>query len=54
MVKDLEKMPIVIGALDECAKSEKRKELLVLIIEIYAWSLSKMHLVGGFYADKEV
>jgi len=45
MMKDFKDILIVIYALDECAKNGERGELLTLIKEIHAWSLSKMHLL---------
>jgi ankyrin repeat domain-containing protein 50 len=45
IMKDFEDVFIVIDALDECAKSGERGELLTLIEEIHAWSLSKIHLL---------
>jgi hypothetical protein len=45
VVKDLEDVFIVIDALDEYAKIGERGELLTLIEEIHAWSLSKVHLL---------
>jgi ankyrin repeat domain-containing protein 50 len=45
VVKDLEDVFIVIDALDECAKIGERGELLTLIKDIHAWSLSKVHLL---------
>jgi ankyrin repeat domain-containing protein 50 len=45
VVKDIEDVFIVIDGLDECAKIGERGELLTLVEEIHAWSLSKLHLL---------
>jgi ankyrin repeat domain-containing protein 50 len=45
VVKDLEDVFIVIDALDEHAKIGERGELLTLVEDIHAWSLSELHLL---------
>lgn len=45
LMKDLDDLFIVVDALDECPKHGKREELLELIAEIKAWSLSNLHLL---------